>query len=97
MTVSKCPERAETTTHRKHYPKLTMATARIFDGAAWTDITDSEAVHTVDHAQVAPILDGDGNIFVSIPTFRGVWFVENDQQLTTIRIWSHPVSSSSMI
>ena len=56
--------------------------ARIFDGAAWTDITDSEgAVHTVDHGQVAPILDGDGNIFVTIPSFRGMCvcvFVEND-------------------
>jgi hypothetical protein len=49
-----------------------MVAARIFDGAAWTDITDSDAGHTGNHAPVAPILDGDGNIFVSIPSFRGV-------------------------
>ena len=59
--------------------------ARIFDGGAWTDITDSDgAIHTVDHGQVAPVLDGDGNIFVTIPSFRGVcvcvFFVENDQR-----------------
>jgi hypothetical protein len=46
----------------------------VFNGNEWTDVTDSEAGNTGNQAPVPPILDGDGQIFISIPNFRGTHF-----------------------
>lgn len=42
---------------------------RVFNGQEWEDVVD----HPIEGKQrpVLPILNGDGKIFVSIPSFRG--------------------------
>lgn len=43
---------------------------RLYDGKAWTDINEIEGGNTGNQAPLAPILNGDGKIFVSIPSYR---------------------------
>ena len=45
-------------------------TGRLFDGKNWADVTDSEGGNTGNQAPLTPILNGDGKIFVSIPSYR---------------------------
>ena len=52
--------------------------ARVFDGNEWHEVPDNEGEnhHPLDGknaaAPLAPILNGDGKIFVSIPSYRGL-------------------------
>jgi hypothetical protein len=47
-----------------------MAAGKVFNGAEWEDVTEQvDSPHK--ETPLHPILDGDGNIFVSIPSFRG--------------------------
>ena len=49
--------------------------SRLFDGNEWHEVTDEEyGNHPLDGKNAAPlhpILNGDGKIFVSIPSYRG--------------------------
>lgn len=47
-----------------------MSGPRVFDGKEWYPVTDSVG-HTGSVAPVPPTKDGDGTVFVSLPTFRG--------------------------
>ena len=43
---------------------------RVFDGEKWTDLKDPPP-STGSGTPLPPVVDGDGSIFVGIPSFRG--------------------------
>lgn len=45
--------------------------ARLYDGVEWVDVTDTEYANTGNQTPLGQILNGDGKIFVSIPSYRG--------------------------
>lgn len=46
--------------------------ARVHDGITWIDVAEGGgAGNTGNQVPVPPVFDGDGNIFVSLPSFRG--------------------------
>lgn len=47
-----------------------MTGPRVFDGFEWHDV-EKNVGHTGSQAPVPPVKNGDGTIFVSIPSFRG--------------------------
>jgi hypothetical protein len=49
---------------------LTMSGARVYDGHEWVPVEETVG-HTGSQAPVPPVKEGDGSIFVSLPSFRG--------------------------
>jgi hypothetical protein len=48
---------------------MIMPEAKVFDGKNW--ITIQDAPITSSRSPVAPSPDGDGKIFIALPSFRG--------------------------
>lgn len=53
-----------------HHNILTMSGARVYDGHEWVPVEETVG-HTGSQAPVPPVKEGDGSIFVSLPSFRG--------------------------